>query len=221
MTPSRHSASVDDPHADQPILDQGVSIDRARLAVILVHGRGGSPQDMLGLATELNLPDVAYLAPAAAGGTWYPRSFLAPIDQNEPGLSSALGVLERLVSALAQQGVAHERLALLGFSQGACLALEFAARHARRYAGVVGLSGGLVGPPGTPRSYSGTFESTPVFLGCSDIDAHIPLQRVHESADVFRRLHAAVDERIYPRMGHSINREEIEAVKALLGNDQG
>ena len=121
------------------------------------------------------------------------------------------------MSTLAQQGVTHERVALLGFSQGACLALEFAARHARRYAGVVGLSGGLIGPLGTPRSYGGTFEATPVFLGCSDIDPHIPLPRVRESADVFRRLHAAVDERIYPGMGHTVSREEIDAVKALLG----
>lgn len=208
-----------DPHAGQPVLHGGVPIDRARLAVILVHGRGGSPEDMLGLANELNVSDVAYLAPAAAGGTWYPQSFLAPIDQNEPGLSSALGVLDRLVSTLAQQGVTDERVALLGFSQGACLALEFAARRARRYAAVVALSGGLIGPPGTPRPYGGTFESTPVFLGCSDIDPHIPLQRVHESADVFRRLKASVDERIYPRMGHTVNREEIDAVSALLGSD--
>ena len=209
-----------DPHANQPVVHYGASIDRARLVAILVHGRGGSPQDMLGLAEELNVSDVAYVAPSAAGRSWYPQSFLAPIDQNEPGISSALGVLARLADTFSQQGVPYERLVILGFSQGACLALEFAARHSRRYAGVIGLSGGLIGPPGTPRTYAGSHAGTPVFLGCSDVDPHIPLERVHESADVFRRLGASVDERIYPQMGHTVSDDEIDAVRALLSNDR-
>ena len=160
--------------------------------------------------------DIAYLAPQAAGSTWYPYSFLAPISDNEPDLSSALGMIDRLVGAVEQEQVPSERVAILGFSQGACLTLEYVARHPRRYAAIVGLSGGLIGPPGTPREYSGSLEGTPVFLGCSDIDPHIPLERVHESAEVFRRLGASVDERIYPHMGHTINRDEIDAVSALL-----
>jgi predicted esterase len=213
MTPDllRH-----DPHAGQPIRRSGIDPASARLAVILVHGRGGSPDDVLALADELRLSDVAYVAPSAAGGTWYPYSFLAPIDTNEPGLSSGLGVLARSIDTLAQQGIPPERVALLGFSQGACLSLEFAVRHARRYAAVIALSGGVIGPPGTQRAYPGTFAGTPVFLGCSDVDAHIPLERVHESADIFRRLGASVDERIYPGMGHIVNADEIEAVRMLL-----
>ena len=160
--------------------------------------------------------NIAYLAPQADGSTWYPYSFLAPISDNEPGLSSALSVIDRLVHAVEREHVPSELVAILGFSQGACLTLEFAARHPRRYAAIVGLSGGLIGPPGTPRNYSGSLEGTPVFLGCSDVDPHIPLERVHESSDVFRRLGASVDERIYPRMGHTINRDEIDAVRALL-----
>jgi predicted esterase len=184
--------------------------------MIMVHGRGASARDMVGLAGELDAADVAFIAPQASGHTWYPLSFLSPIAQNEPGLSSALGVLRRLRDTLTAQGVPAERLMWLGFSQGACLSLEFAARHPRRYAGVVGLSGGLIGPPGTPRDYQGTMAGTPVFVGCSDVDPHIPEDRVHESADVFRRLGASVDERIYPGMGHTVNRDEIVAVSALI-----
>lgn len=205
-----------DPHAGLPVLRHGPPFAGARLVVILVHGRGGSADDILGLARELQTTDVLYLAPSAAGNTWYPYAFLAPIDQNQPGLSSGLRVLAGLVEMAGEEGIPAERVALLGFSQGACLSLEFAARQARRYAGVFGLSGGLIGPPGTPRAYAGAFDSTPVFLGCSDIDPHIPVERVRESSDVFRRLGALVDERIYPRMGHTINDDELDAVRLVL-----
>ncbi|MGH9370357.1 MAG: alpha/beta hydrolase [Vicinamibacterales bacterium] len=208
--------SVRDPHAGQAVLAQGPQPADARFTVILLHGRGAPAEDIVGLAQELQLRDVAYLAPQAAGNTWYPYSFLSPIERNEPGITSGLRVIERLVDELGRQGVDADRVGFLGFSQGACLALEFAARHARRYAGVVALSGGLIGPPGTPRDYPGSFDGTPVFLGCSDIDPHIPLERVHESADVFRRMGATVDERIYPQMGHTVNRDEIDVVRALL-----
>jgi predicted esterase len=204
------------PHAGQPVVTQGPKPTDARLTMILVHGRGASADDIIGLAEELQFDDVAYLAPQAAGNTWYPYSFLAPMEQNEPGISSAIRVLSRLLESLGGQGVESERIALLGFSQGACLALEFAARHARRYAGVFALSGGLIGPPRTPRNYAGSFGGTPVFLGCSDIDPHIPLERVHESAEVFGRMDAKVDERIYPRMGHTVNHDELQAIQDIL-----
>lgn len=205
-----------DPHLGQPLLAGGPEPAAARVSVILVHGRGASAEDILALAGELRMNDVAYLAPQAAGSTWYPYSFLSPIAQNEPGITSGLGVLSRLIEGLQARGIEARRIALLGFSQGACLALEYAARHAQRYAGVFGLGGGLIGPPGTPRDYAGSFDQTPVFLGCSDVDPHIPVERVRESADVFRRMGAAVDERIYTRMGHTVNRDEIRAVRSVL-----
>jgi predicted esterase len=209
-------SAANDPHGDQPVLRHGPDARHARLAIILVHGRGGSPEDLLALAAELHCDDILYVAPQAAGYTWYPYSFLSPMDRNEPGLGSGLNRVSALIDALRHEGMAPERVGLLGFSQGACLSLEYAARYARRYAAVIGLSGGLIGPPGTPRDYAGSLEGTPVFLGCSDVDPHIPVARVHESADVFRQLHASVDARIYPGMGHMVNEDEIEAVRALL-----
>jgi predicted esterase len=208
-------ASVSDPHAGQPVRRAGPDPARARLTAILVHGRGGTAAGMIDLSNTIGLDDVAYLAPQAAGNTWYPLSFLAPMAQNQPGLSSGLSVLAGLVAALEGE-VPSTRIALLGFSQGACLTLEFAARHARRYAAVVGLSGGVIGPPGTPRDYAGSLDGTPVLLACSDIDAHIPLERVHESTKVFRVLGGVVDERIYPGMGHLVSEEEIALVRALF-----
>jgi predicted esterase len=208
---------VADPHAGQPVLRLGPRTQDARLSAILIHGRGASAEDILSLAGEFATTDVAYLAPQAAGSTWYPYSFLSPIPQNEPWLTSALRIVGGLVQSLADEGVASERVAILGFSQGACLTLEFAARNPRRYAAVIGLSGGLIGPPGTPRVYTGSLDGTPAFLGCSDVDAHIPVDRVRESTAVLRTMKAEVDERIYRGMGHTVNSDEIAAVRALLG----
>jgi predicted esterase len=201
---------------DSTVLRAGADLSAARLAIVMVHGRGGSATDMLGLAEAIQIDDLAYLAPQAPQSTWYPYSFLAPIPQNEPSLTGGLHAIDGLVGALADAGIPRERVAILGFSQGACLGLEYAARHAARYAALIGLSGGLIGPPGTPRDYPGTFDGTPVFLGCSDVDAHIPLERVHESAEVFRRMGAVVDERIYPGMGHTVTADEIDKVRKLL-----
>ncbi len=205
-----------DPHGSQPVLRRGPDPAAARLCVILLHGRGSTASDILSLADELSLDDVLYLAPDAAGHTWYPYSVLQPLDRNQPHLDSALALVDRAIARLAAAGVPSARVALAGFSQGACLAHEYAARHARRYAAIAGLSGGVIGPPGTPRFYEGSMEGTPVFLGCSSVDPHIPVERVHETADAFRALGAVVDERIYPGMGHVVNDEEIEVVRELL-----
>jgi len=204
------------PHAGQPIRRQGPATAQARIAVILVHGRGDSASGILALADTLDLADVTWLAPQASGHTWYPYSFLAPMERNQPGIDSGLLVLEGLVAMLDAEGIDSSRLAVMGFSQGACLAQEFAARHARRYHAVIGLSGGLIGPPGTPRNYAGAFDATPVFLGCSDVDFHIPAVRVSETAAVLRRMGANVTMKLYPGMGHLVNEDEIAHVNAMM-----
>ena len=206
----------DDPHGGQPVLHAGPPIADARLVCVLLHGRGASAEDILGLASELSVSDVAFLAPQAAGGTWYPYSFLSPIQRNEPYLTSALRSVERLLDGLAGKKVARDRIAIMGFSQGACLTLEFAARNAGRYAAIVALTGGLIGPPETPRDYAGSFDGTPVFIGSSDVDPHVPLERVHESTAVLTGMGAVVDERIYPGMPHTVNQDELHAFDALL-----
>jgi predicted esterase len=198
------------------VLSAGESLDRARAALVLVHGRGGTAEGILSLADELAHPGFAFLAPQAAGNTWYPLSFLAPIERNEPYLSSALDALAALLERLAEDGIPAERTMLLGFSQGACLALEFAARHAQRYGGLAGLSGGLVGPEGSPRDYPGSLEGTPVFLGCSDVDPHIPQERVLESGEVLERLGGKVVLRLYPGMSHTVNQDELDHVRSMM-----
>jgi predicted esterase len=184
--------------------------------MILMHGRGASAEDILTLVPELDQGGFAYLAPQAAGYTWYPYSFLAPLSSNEPWLSSALAVIASLLRQLTDAGIPPERTILLGFSQGACLSLEFAARNARRYGGVAGLSGGLIGPDGTPRNYTGSLAGTPVFLGCSDVDFHIPKERVLHSAEVLRGLGGDVTARLYPGMGHMVNDDEIQFVRGMM-----
>jgi predicted esterase len=204
------------PHQGQPVLSVGAALSEAKAVMVLLHGRGAGAEDILSVSAELRQQQVAYLAPQAQGFTWYPYRFLAPLEENEPWLSSALQVISDLIEEVGRKGFPPERLILGGFSQGACLCLEFAARHARRYAAVIGWSGGLIGPPGTPRDYSGSLGGTPVFLGCSDRDPHIPLERVQESTDALQRLGGEVTERIYPGMGHTINEDEIEFTRSLL-----
>jgi len=203
-------------HRAEDTIVAGAPADRAGAAVILVHGRGATPESMLPLADALGRDDVRYVAPRAAGNTWYPSSFLAPIETNEPWLSSALSALAELVGRLEREGFPAERIGVLGFSQGACLASEFAARNARRYGMIAALTGGLIGPPGAPRAYSGSLAGTPVFLGSSDVDMHVPLARVHETRDALTALGADVDMRIYPGMGHTVNDDEIGFVRATL-----
>jgi predicted esterase len=210
------SGSLDHPHGTQSILTAGTPLEQASGAVIAIHGRGAGASDIIGLAEEVAPPNVAILAPQAAGNTWYPYRFLEPFERNEPYLSSALLRIAELVAQIEANGIVTDRIALLGFSQGACLASEFAARNARRYAGLLGFSGGLIGPPGTPFTYPGSLDGTPAFLGCSDVDPHIPLERVDETAIALRALGALVDKRIYPGMGHTINRDELQAGQTLL-----
>ena len=204
------------PHNGQPVLVAGAPLATARAAMVMIHGRGASAEDILALAAEFAAPDVAFLAPQAADGAWYPQRFIAPLAANEPFLSSALATVGRLVEHITSTGIPQERVFLLGFSQGACLALEYAARNPQRYGGVIALSGGLIGPLGTAFDYAGSLAGTSVFLGCSDVDFHIPLERVHESTAAMRALGGDVTERIYPGMGHTVNADETAFVRELL-----
>jgi len=204
------------PHQGQPVLTAGEPLDNARAVMVMVHGRGATAQDILTVADELAQPGFAYLAPQAAGNTWYPNSFLAPIPSNEPGLSSGLTAISDVLTQVSRAGIPPERTMLLGFSQGACLMLEFVARHARRYGGVAGLSGGLVGPDGTPRHYVGTLGGTPILLGCSDVDPHVPKGRVEHTTQVLRRLGGDVTMRLYPNMGHVINQDEMDFIRGMM-----
>lgn len=182
----------------------------------MVHGRGASAEDILSLAKELDQPGFAYLAPQAAENTWYPNRFLVPLEENEPWLSSALAFVKSVLMEITNSGIPSERVILLGFSQGACLTLEFAARNARRYGGIVGLSGALIGPEDTPREYAGSLSGTPVFLGCSDVDPHVPKERVDQTAEVLSRLGGEVTKRLYPNLDHSVNRDEIDFVRSMM-----
>jgi predicted esterase len=209
------------PHAGQPLATAGAPLGKSPIAMILAHGRNALPANILSFVPAFGRPDITYLAPGAAGGTWYPLSFMADQEKNEPGISSGVWVLEQLVLHVVRAGVRKDRIVLLGFSQGACLTSQFAASHADRYGGVVLYSGGLIGPPGTTWDYPGSFGGTPVFLGCSDVDAHVPKTRVDESAAVFQRMGATVTEQIYPGMGHLVNEVELAFTRTLLDEITG
>lgn len=204
------------PHAGQPVARVGVPLEAARAAVIMIHGRGASPENILELVPAIEHPHVAYLAPAAAGGTWYPLNFMAPIERNEPGITSGIAVVHSLIEEALAAGVRADHVVLLGFSQGACLASTAAQRRPDRYGAVLIFSGGLIGPPGSVWSENGGFHSTPVFLGCSDRDPHVPESRVHETAALFERMRAEVTTRIYPAMGHLVSDDEIAVARGFL-----
>lgn len=210
------AAALADPHRGLAVTAAGSPLAEARGAVLLLHGRGGSARDILGLARELERDGVAWLAPQAAGGSWYPRSFLAPLGSNQPFLDSALGELGRIVDRVAEEGPGHDRLAVIGFSQGACLGLELVARRGRPAGAVAGLTGGLIGPPGTAWEYPGSLAGTPVLLAAGDPDPHVPWERVEETAAVLSGLGAEVDLRRYAGMPHTINRDELERLDELL-----
>jgi len=213
-----HRSPSASPHQGQPVRTAGAKLGSARAAMVMVHGRSATAESILSLVQAIDAPGFTYLAPQAAGNTWYPNSFRSPIPSNEPGITSGLAAISDLLKRIVDAGVPLERTMLLGFSQGACLSLEFAARHARRYGGVVGLSGGLIGPDDTPRDYHGSFDGTPIFLGCSDVDFHIPAERVHETARVFEKMGADVSAKLYPGMDHIVNEDEVATVRAMMAD---
>lgn len=208
--------TVLDPHAAQFALTIGPSPQHAQGVLILLHGRGASAEGMIEFYEEMNLNDLHVIAPRALHHTWYPYSFLNPLENNQPYLDSALKKVDSTVTELIAAGIASDRIAIAGFSQGACLASEYVARHPRRYGAVMILTGGLIGPPGTPREYPGSFEGTPIFIGTSDPDPHVPLTRVHETERVLKQMGAVVTLQTYPGMTHTINAEEVEHCRALL-----
>lgn len=217
MTPGRSGVpDSKDPHAGQQVVTSGPPPERAAGAIVLIHGRGASAADLLGLYNVLGETSLAALAPQAAGSTWYPNSFLAPVESNQPYLDSALRRIESVITDLLARGVREDRVFLLGFSQGACLTSEFMARHPRRYGGAIAFTGGLIGPPGTPRNYPGSLDGTPVFLGTSDPDPHVPFARVEETRDVLQRMGAIVELRRYAGMPHTVNQDEMDAARELI-----
>lgn len=222
MFPLIVSSTGKGPHQNMPIAQSGAELSDAKAVMIMIHGRGASAQSILGLANEIERnQEIAFIAPQASNHTWYPYSFLAPIAQNQPGYSSGLQVITDIISALEAEGISKDKIFLLGFSQGACLASEFAVRNPDKYAGIFALSGGIIGDSIQLEEYSGDLKETPIFMGCSDMDAHIPVQRLNESEKIFVKLGAQVQKNIYAGMGHLVNEDEIEHINKLIEQSIG
>ena len=200
------------------IITAGKKMDEAKKALIMVHGRGASAEDIIGLSPSLNVKDYALIAPQATNYTWYPYSFLAPPKQNEPWLSSALELLNEVVRDINKAGITADNIYFLGFSQGACLTLEFVTRHAKKWGGVAAFTGGLIGDKIYPENYTDDFNGTPIFIGTSNPDPHIPVERVHETTKILKTMNASVTEKIYQNMGHTISQDEIEKANELIFN---
>lgn len=203
-------------HLDQLVYSAGVNLDDASAAMILLHGRGATADDILSLSTHLDYPGLAYLAPQAEGYTWYPNRFIFPVEQNEPFLSAALTKIDEIVKQVEGNGIPANKIFIGGFSQGACLASEYVIRNPRRYGGLLVFSGGYIGPLNIQRQPSGDLKGTPVFIGCSDVDPHIPLQRVQETTSLLKAMGADVTEKIYPQMGHTIIDDELEFARIVI-----
>ncbi|WP_440772087.1 alpha/beta hydrolase [Natronorubrum sp. DTA28] len=212
---------VDGPHQGQPLVTGGTALENASAAVVLTHGRGATARSIVQMGEEVHRDGVALLAPQAARNTWYPNSFLAPVERNEPGRTSGLRAISEAIEQANEAGIPAERVMFVGFSQGACLASEFVARNPRRYGGLAALSGGLIGESIDPDDYAtegADLEGTSAFLGCSDVDPHIPEERVHETADVLAAMNADVTKRLYEGMGHGVNEDELEFVSEMVAN---
>jgi len=205
-----------DPHAPESLLTGGVPIAQAAIALVLVHGRGGSADGMLPIARAAGAVDAVLITPRAAGGSWYPNRFLSPKASNEPYLSSALNSVQRAIDSAVDGGIPVERIVLVGFSQGACLLLEYAARHGRRFGGVAALAGALIGDAQDVRADAGDLAGTPILLACGDADDHIPEARVRASADLLESRGAAIDLRIYPGIGHTVVGDQLDALRAMI-----
>ena len=207
---------MNNPHRGQPVATRGEPIEESRGVVVMMHGRGRDTGDILSVAERIGEESLTYLAPAAKDNTWYPKPFMEPLEENEPFLSHALEICDELVEDLVARGISRRRIVLAGFSQGACLVAEYAVRHADRYGGILLFTGGLIGPPGTRWEYGGSFDGTPVFLGTSDVDEFVPVERVRESAEVFKTMGAEVELRVYPRMDHLVNDDEVGIARQIL-----
>ncbi len=200
----------------EKIIIAGKKIENASKTLIMLHGRGANAADILSLSDHLQIEDFAIFAPQAKNNSWYPQSFLAPPAQNEPWLSDALTLIENLIKDIAKKNISKENIYLLGFSQGACLTLEFVTRNAVRYGGVVAFTGGLIGDKIYPEKYKGNFDQTPVFIGSSNPDFHIPVERVYATTNILQSMGANVTQKIYDNMGHTINQDEIDNANEIV-----